>query len=99
VINQKFRDNWFKILDFNRTRNILQDPEHSEVVVRIPLSPITVNANILYYLFEVFYPRFINDQQNILDIIIQDIDKKNKITNFFIYPPLNYKATCTGFYT
>ena len=85
MINQKFRDNWFKILDFNRTRNILQDPEHSEVVVRIPLSPITVNANILYYLFEVFYPRFINDQQNILDIIIQDIDKKHKITNLFLY--------------
>ncbi|MFW9901730.1 MAG: hypothetical protein ACFFDY_10660 [Candidatus Thorarchaeota archaeon] len=85
MINQKFRNNWLKILDFNRTRNILQDPEQTEVVVRIPLSPITVNANILYYLFEVLYPKFINDQQNILDIIIQDIDKKNNITNLFLY--------------
>lgn len=85
MINKKFKDNWLKILNFNKNRSILKDPEQSEEVVRIPLSPITVNADILYYFFEVLYPKFINDQQNILDIIIQDIDKKIKIVNTFLY--------------
>ncbi len=85
MINRKLRDNWIKILNFNKNRSILKDPKRSEEVVRIPLSPITVNANILYYFFEILYPKFINDQQNILDIIIQDIDKKNKIINSFLY--------------
>jgi hypothetical protein len=85
VINKNFRDNWLKILDFNKNRNILQDPEKSDDIVRVPLTPIIVNANILHYLFDVLYPRFINDQNNILDIIIQEIDKKNKIIKSFLY--------------
>lgn len=63
----------------------MEDPEKLKEVVRIPLSPITINPNILYYFFELLYPKFINDQQNILDIIIHKVDKKNKIVGLFLY--------------
>jgi hypothetical protein len=83
LINKEFKKNWLKILKFNETRDILEDPELKKEEVRIPLSPITINANILYHYFEILYPKFINDQQNILDIIVSD--KKNKIIGSYLY--------------
>jgi hypothetical protein len=74
-----------KILSFNTSRNIVEDPEKVRNYVRLPLSPISINANLLYQFFELLYPKFINDQQNILDIIISDIDKKYKILGLYLY--------------
>ncbi|MFX1600927.1 MAG: hypothetical protein ACFFB6_10055 [Promethearchaeota archaeon] len=85
MINKKFKDNWTKILKFNSTRDILEDSEKNKAYVRLPLSPITINANLLYQFFELLYPKFINDQQNILDVIISDIDKKNEILGLYLY--------------
>jgi hypothetical protein len=84
-MNKTFKDNWMKILKFNENREILKDPEKVKEYLRIPLSPISINANLLYQLFELLYPRFINDQQNILDIIISDENKKNKIQRLYLY--------------
>ncbi|MFX0143854.1 MAG: hypothetical protein ACFE9C_07245 [Candidatus Hodarchaeota archaeon] len=89
MINKKFKENWLKILDFNRNRDILQDPESIKEYFRIPLSPISINANLLYKFFEILYPRFINDQNNILDIIISDEDKKNKVQSLYLYKTKN----------
>ncbi len=85
MINKRFKDNWSKILSFNKNRDILEDPENVKEFVRIPLSPISIHPNILYYFFEILYPKFINDQQNILDIIIHEVDKKKKILGLFLY--------------
>ncbi|MFX1597272.1 MAG: hypothetical protein ACFFBK_14535 [Promethearchaeota archaeon] len=85
MINQEFKQNWLKILNFNKNRDILEDPEKTTEIVRIPLSPINLNVNILYHFFEILYPKFINDQQNILDIVITETDKKNKILKSYLY--------------
>ncbi len=63
----------------------MEDPEKTTEIVRIPLSSINLNVNILYHLFEILYPQFINDQQNILDIIITETEKKNKILRTYLY--------------
>lgn len=85
MINEKFRKNWLKILDFNENREIVEDPENLQKYVRIPLSPIILNANILYNFFELLYPKFINDQQNILDIIITEKEKKKTVLGLYLY--------------
>lgn len=71
-MNKKFTENWLKILEFNSNVEILEDSNLKAEKVRIPLTPIEIKTNILYYLFELLYPKFINDQQNILDIIISN---------------------------
>ncbi|MFX0154114.1 MAG: hypothetical protein ACFE9Q_06260 [Candidatus Hodarchaeota archaeon] len=85
MFNKKFKENWLKILSFNKNRDILEDPEKAKELVRIPLSPIELDANILFHFFSLLYPKFINDQQNILDIIITETDKKNKILGLYLY--------------
>ena len=85
MINEGFKKNWLKILSFNENREILKEHEKIKKYVRIPLSPITLNANILYYFFELLYPKFINDQQNILDIVISEAEKKNKVLGLYLY--------------
>jgi len=83
LINNKFKDNWRNILEFNSKIEIWDRSKISEEEVRIPLTPITIKASILYYLFEILYPKFINDQQNILDIIISDEEKE--ILGLYLY--------------
>jgi hypothetical protein len=85
MINKEFQKNWVKILEFNKNREILEDPEKSSEIVRIPLTPININANLLYHFFEILYPRFINDQNNILDVILADTGKKNKVIKLYLY--------------
>ncbi|MFW9971870.1 MAG: hypothetical protein ACFFDF_16905 [Candidatus Odinarchaeota archaeon] len=85
MINKIFKENWLKILGFNANRDILEDPKRVEEYLRIPFSPIPINANLLYQFFELLYPRFINDQQNILDIIISDDVKKNMVQRLYLY--------------
>lgn len=76
MINQPIKDNWLKILDFNSKIDLRDDSKLKEVEIRIPLTPIKINAYILYHFFKVLYPKFINDQQNILDMIISDDGKE-----------------------
>ncbi|MFX1290870.1 MAG: hypothetical protein ACFFAG_07935 [Promethearchaeota archaeon] len=72
MINRKFQENWLKILKYNSNIELGDKFKLVEDIVRIPLTPIGVNPYLLYYLFEIFYPKFINSQQNILDIIISN---------------------------
>lgn len=74
-----------KILKFNAGRDKLEKPQGVEEKVRIPLSPIRMNVNFLYNLFEIFYPKFVNDQQNILDIIVSEDEKKEKLLGLYLY--------------
>lgn len=85
MINQKFKDNWLKIINFNSKVNIVEDPGSLKEIVRIPLTPVKINAYLLYHLFELLYPRYINDQHNILDIIISDFDIENKVLAMYLY--------------
>ena len=76
MINYNFKLNWIKILTFNSNVEIWNESEEFDEKVRIPLTPIHLNASLLYHYFELLYPRFINDQQHIVDILISD-DGKN----------------------
>ena len=76
MINKKLQKNWLKILKYNSNVELGDKFKLVDDKVRIPLTPIEVNPHLLYYLFEILYPKFINSQQNILDIIISDDGKK-----------------------
>jgi hypothetical protein len=65
MINQIFKENWLKILKYNSKVNIIEDPRELKETIRIPLTPNEINPFLLYRLFELLYPKFINDQQNI----------------------------------
>jgi len=71
------------MLRFNSSINLGDKFKITDRKIRIPLTPIEVDPNLLYHLFEVLYPKFINDHNNILDIIISD-DGKNVI-NIYLY--------------
>jgi len=85
VINRKFKNNWLEIINFNSKVNIVEDPNTLQDLVRIPLTPIKIKANVLYYLFQLFYPKFINNQPNILDIVLSDYDIENKTLGIYLY--------------
>ena len=70
MFNEDLQKNWLDILKFNSKVRIIENPRELDEQVKIPLTPIQVDAFLLYNLFTVLYPRFINEQQNILDIII-----------------------------
>jgi len=82
-MNKEFAENWLKILKFNSNVEILEDSNLKAETVRIPLTPIDIKTNLLYYLFELIYPKFINDQQNILDIIISS--EGNEVLKVIMY--------------
>ncbi len=82
-MNKKFTENWLKILEFNSNVEILEDSKLKVEKARIPLTPIEIKTNLLYYLFKLLYPKFINDQQNILDIIISN--DGNEVLKVIIY--------------
>ena len=83
MINRNFKLNWSKIINFNSKFEILDQPSKIMEIVRIPLTPINIDAHLLYYLFELLYPKFVNDQQNILDIIITDDNRE--ILSLYLY--------------
>ncbi|MFX1497537.1 MAG: hypothetical protein ACFFBH_08425 [Promethearchaeota archaeon] len=85
MINNYFQNNWKKILNFNSKINLVENPEDLSEQVRIPFTPINIEGYLLYYLFNLLYPKFINDQQNILDLIISDYDIENKILAIYLY--------------
>ncbi len=83
MFNPKFKSNWLKIIANNSNIQILDDPSKIKELVRIPLTPVNIDAYLLYYLFEILYPKFVNDQQNILDIIISD--EKKEILSVYLF--------------
>lgn len=85
MINHFFKENWLKILKFNSKVNVIEDPEELKETVRIPLTPNEINPFLLYHLFELLYPKFINDQQNILDIVISDFELDNIVFGVYLY--------------
>ncbi len=85
MINQYFKENWLKILKFNSKVNIIEAPKELKETVRIPLTPNEVNPFLLYRLFELLYPKFVNDQQNILDIVISDFELDNIVFGLYLY--------------
>ena len=52
--------------------------------IRIPLTPIKIKAHVLHQLFEILYPKFINDQQDILDVIVSN-DGKKILEDLYLY--------------
>jgi hypothetical protein len=85
MINPYFKDNWNKILKFNSKVEINENPEILEEFVRIPLTPIQIDAFLLYSLTELLYPKFIHDQQNIADIILSDYSIDNLVLESYVY--------------
>jgi len=76
LLNKKFRDNWRTILKYNSNVDLGEKFRVVDQKVKIPLSNIGVDPFLLYHLFKTLYPKFINDQQNIVDIIITDDNKE-----------------------
>ncbi len=85
MFNEDLRKNWLDILKFNSKVSIIENPRKLDEKVRIPLTPIQIDAFLLYNLFAVLYPRFINQQQNILDIIVSDFDIDNIVFGVYLY--------------
>jgi hypothetical protein len=85
MFDNNFKNNWKKILNYNNKINLVERPEEIKEQVRIPLTPIYIEGYLLYYLFELLYPKFVNDQQNILDIILSDYDIENKVLGMYLY--------------
>ena len=85
MINEDLRKNWLNILKFNSKVSVIENPRNLDEKVRIPLTPIQIDAFLLYNLFAVLYPRFINQQQNILDIIVSDFDIDNIVFGVYLY--------------
>jgi len=85
MFNEDLRKNWLDIIKFNSKVNIVENPRKLDEKVRIPLTSIHIDAFLFYNLFAVLYPRFINEQQNILDIIVSDADIKNNVLGVYLY--------------
>ncbi len=85
MINEDLRKNWLNILKFNSKVSIVENPGKLDEKVRIPLTPIQIDAFLLYNLFAVLYPRFINEQQNYLDIIVSDFDIDIIVFGVYLY--------------
>ncbi|MFX0186671.1 MAG: hypothetical protein ACFE8A_02930 [Candidatus Hodarchaeota archaeon] len=83
LINDNFKSNWLKILNYNSNVEIFDDAKKLKERIRIPLTPINTEGYVIYYLFKLLYPIFINDQQNILDVVISDNGKE--ILKLFLY--------------
>ena len=86
MFNSNLKNNWLKILNYNSNVEIVEDAKKlKEKIqkVRIPLTPIQGDAHILFSLFESLYPKFITDQQNILDIVISE--KETDISKIILY--------------
>lgn len=75
-INEIFKENWLKILDFNAKIGEKKYLDKSLIKVRIPITPLEIDPALLYKLVSYIYPDFVNDKQHVLDIIISDDRKK-----------------------
>ena len=85
MINKDLAKNWEAIVNFNSKIEITDNPIELTDKVKIPLTPIEINAYLLYYLFQEFYPKFINDQLNVIDLIISDYEIDNIVLGAYLY--------------
>ena len=85
MINNELAKNWEAIVNFNSKIEITDNPIELTDKVKIPLTPIEINAYLLYYLFQEFYPKFINDQLNVIDLIISDYEIDNIVLGAYLY--------------
>ena len=85
MFNEDLRENWLNILNFNSKVSIVENPGKLDEKVKIPLTPIEIDAFLLYNLYAVLYPRFISEQQNNLDIIVSDFDIDNIVFGVYLY--------------
>ncbi len=69
------------MLNYNSNIDLGNKIKITDRKIRIPLTPIEVDPYLLYHLFKILYPKFINDHNNILDIIISN-DGKNVISSY-----------------
>jgi len=83
LFNQKFKDNWYAILKYNSNIRLKNKDKIVETKVKIPFTPIEVEPHLIHYLFKTLYPKFVNDQQNILDVIISDDGKE--VIRLYLY--------------
>jgi len=83
TINYNFKINWKKILNFNRNFEIRDISKSLEEKFRIPLTPIEIDGKTFRYFNKLLYPKFINDQQNIVDIIVSN--DEDKIIGIYFY--------------
>ena len=83
MINHNFKLNWTKMLNFNENVDIWSEATEFDEKLRIPLTPIQIDASLLYYLFKELYPKFINDQKHIVDVIISE--EQDSLQSVFLY--------------
>lgn len=85
MINKQLKEDWSRLLNLNKKINTSEIPEEIKEIIRIPFTPIEVDIHLLYYLSQFLYPKFINDQKNVVDVIISDYDIDNIAFETFIY--------------
>lgn len=85
MINRKLKEDWSKLLQINSVINNTEIPEDIKEIITIPFTPLKVSAHLLYYLSQYLYPKFVNDQKNVIDIIISDYDIDNIAFDAFMY--------------
>ncbi len=83
MINDEIKSIWLKIINFNARLESLEQVPLSEERITLPILNLEIPASILHYYTAILYPKFVNDQQNILDIIISR-DRK-QILKIFLY--------------
>ncbi len=89
MIEKDFLENWIKILNYNSNFAIFQEERRLSEKARIPLTPVEINLNTLYYYTSYFYPLLISDQQNVLDVLLSNTGDK-------IESVILYKTTIAG---
>lgn len=72
-------------MKFNSKISIIENPETLTDKVRIPLTPILLDAFLLHELTSKFYPLFINAQINEVDIIVSDYDIDNIVLEIYLH--------------
>ncbi|MFW9952199.1 MAG: hypothetical protein ACFFKA_18925 [Candidatus Thorarchaeota archaeon] len=85
MINNNLAKNWEKIIKFNSKIEMVDNPMSFTDKVQIPLTSIEISAYLLYYIFQEFYPKLLNDQLNVIDVIISDYEIDNIVLKAFVY--------------
>ena len=85
MINKQLKEDWLALLKLNKKINTSENPEDIKEIIKIPFTPIQIDIHLLYYLSQFLYPKFINDQKNVVDIIISDYDIDNIAFEAFLY--------------
>ncbi|MBD3193446.1 MAG: hypothetical protein GF317_00210 [Candidatus Lokiarchaeota archaeon] len=77
MIYKEFIENWNKIIAYNqRLDSKGQTINSKSKEYRFPLTSLKLKAQVVHYLMKTLYPLFINDQENVLDLIISENGEK-----------------------